>query len=308
MVLMLMVSISSLAVADEEENVDDETDLEDEEPIDYETKEELEIMNNSFGAEIRLLQLEKALAKNILKGEMTVEVLVSLEYNTTDLQAILEEMKLVLEEVQSADPESNESVEIFVDLKSDAKNLTTQFREKLKELLSDVKYKEIKEMVKENASEELENYSKQIRNRIKQFNRNQIYRLYGLLDEDVNNSFVNQYMNGTMELNQVKIQLNKMVNAKIKEKRMEIFQKIIKEKIQQKNNANQNAKNATANFTVRQEERLQKRLQHANNSGNERLIEMIQNKISNDFGNGNKANGSNNENSANGKGSGKGNN
>ena len=37
------------------------------ENIDSETEKEIEIMNNSLGAEIRLLQLEKALLKNILK-------------------------------------------------------------------------------------------------------------------------------------------------------------------------------------------------------------------------------------------------
>lgn len=310
MVLVLMVSISSLAFADEAGD-DPEGDLdlggeiqngenETEDPVDNETEEQIEIMNNSRGAEIRLLQLEKAITKNLLKGEMAVDVLKALEYNTSDLEVILAEMRLVLEEVQAADPQANNSVEVFVGLKSDAKNLTTQFRETIKELLDDVRYKEIKEQIKNVTSNDLQNYSKQIRNRIKQFNRNQIYRLYGIIGEG-NNSLVNEYMNGTSSLAQVKMQLCKMVNMKMKEKRNDIFSTLKKEKIQNKNNANSEAGNATASFLQREQERLQRRLEQANNSGNEKLIERIQNKIKNDENSSN-GNGSNNGNSANGKG------
>ena len=251
-----------------------------EDPVNNETEGQIEIMNNSLGAEIRLLQLEKAITKNLLKGEMAVDVLKGLGYNTTDLEVILAEMRLVLEEVQAADPQANNSVEVFIDLKSDAKNLTTQFRETIRALLDGVKHKEIKEQIRNITSDELQNYSKQIRNRIKQFNINQIYRLYGIIGEG-NSSLVNEYFNGTANLTQVKLQLNKMVNMKIKEKKNDIFSEMKKEKIQNKNNANEDAGNATTSFSDRELERLQRRLEQANNSGNEKLIERIQNKIDN---------------------------
>ncbi len=297
MVLVLMVSISSLALADEAE--ENPQDNETEDPVDNETEEQIEIMNNSLGAEIRLLQLEKAITKNLLKGEMAVDVLKTLEYNTSYLEAILAEMRLVLEEVQAADPQANNSVEVFVGLKNDGKNLTKQFRETIKDLLDDVKYKEIKEQIKNTPSDDLQNYSKQIRNRIKQFNRNKIHRLYGIIGEG-NNSLVNEYMNGTCNLTQVKLQLNKMVNTKMKEKRNEIFSALKKEKIQNKNNANSQAANVTSSFAQKEQERLQKRLEQANNTGNEKLIEKIQNQITNND------NGSKNGNSANSNGKGKG--
>ena len=97
---------------------------------DNETEEEIGIMNNSLGAEIRLLQLEKAILKNIIKGERAVDVLKgisSFDYNTSDLEEILDKLGVLLEEVQAADPESNESVRIFVELKYEARNLTKQF-------------------------------------------------------------------------------------------------------------------------------------------------------------------------------------
>jgi gas vesicle protein len=270
-----------------------------------ETEKEIEKMNYSFGAEIRLLQLEKAIVKNLLKGEMAVSVLKGLGYNTTDLEAILAEMHLVLEEVQTADPHANNSVEVFIDLKSDAKNLTAQFRTIIRALLDGVKYKEIKEQIRNITSDKLQNYSKRIRNLIKQFNVNQIYRLYGIIGNQTS-TFVNDYLNGTVNFTQVKLQLMKIINMKTKEKRNQIFSEMKKEKIQNKNFAYGQAGNASKNFSERHLERLRSRLERANNSGNEKLMEKIQNRIENyENSDGGKGNGSNNGNNGNGKGKGK---
>jgi hypothetical protein len=273
--------------------------------VDNETENEIEKMNNSFGAEIRLLQLEKTITKNLLKGEMAVSVLKGLGYNTTDLEAILAEMHLILEEVQAADPQVNNSVEVFIDLKSDAKNLTTQFRTIIRALLDGVKYKEIKEQIRNITSDKLQNYSKRIRNLIKQFNVNQIYRLYGIIGNQTS-TFAHDYLNGTVNLTQVKLQLMKIINMKTKEKRNQIFSEMKKEKIQNKNFAYGQVGNATKNFSERHLERLRSRLEKANNSGNEKLMEKIQNRIENYENNdGGKGNGSNNGNSGKGKGKGK---
>ena len=295
MILMLLASASSLAVADEGDPED---------PVDEDTEKEIEKMNYSFGAQIRLLQLEKAITKNLLKGEMAVSVLKGIEYNTTDLEAILSEMHLVLDEVQAADPEANDSVEIFVDLKNDSRNLTTQFRVTIRALLSDITYKEIKAQIRNITSDELQNYSKKVRNLIKQFNANQIYRLYGIIGNQ-SSDFVNEYLNGTINLTQVRIQLSKIVNMKTKEKRRDIFTELKKIKIRNKNFANSGAKGAKTNFTERHLERLRSRLDKANNSGNEKLMEKIENRIQN-IDDGNMGNGPGKGNQGNDKGKGKG--
>ncbi len=222
--LMMLVSISSLAIADE-------AGEDGQEEIDSETEKEIEIMNNSLGAEIRLLQLEKALLKNILKGEMAVQVLIGLGYNnTTELSSILDDMKLLLEEVRSANTSSNESVQIFVALKNESKNLTTQFRESIKELLDDETLREIRQRIKEMVSEQVQNLSKHIRNRIRQFNFNQLYRLYGIVG-DANSSFVNDYFNGNITLNETKLQLCKTINQMTRERRFQIFSEIKSENL-----------------------------------------------------------------------------
>ncbi len=299
-----MASISSLALADDAEEEPEEN----EEVVDEETECEIQIMNNSLGSEIRLLQLEKALTKNILIGERAVEILQALDYNTTDLEYILEEMRLLLEDAQNANTTSDESVQIFIDLKIDAKNLTKEFREIIKDLLDDEKLKEIKEQIREMAFNTLENYSKRIRNRIKQFNRNQIHRLFGIIGKS-NESFYEDYINGNLSVEEVKNQISKMVNQMIKEKKNQIVLELMEEKIKNKVQAKIFANNSSNNFEERKLERLQNRLQKAEDNDNNRLMERIQNRIDNmnggkgQDGNSDNNNG-NNGNSDNGNGSG----
>ncbi len=270
-VLVLLISISSIVLvraddkgnhygkdddfeddddqneSDDQNETDDPEENETNDDLDNETEKEIEIMNNSLGAEIRLLQLQKSLLKNIIKGEMSVEVLKGLEFNTTTLESILDEMEFLLEEVKVANTTSNESVQIFVELKSRAKNLTTQFREAIRDLLDDVTLGEIREQIRQMFSEQqLQNLSKDIRHRIRQFNRNQLYRLYGIIGE-TNNSFVNEYLNGNVTLDQVKLQICKMINQMTKENRYDVFSEIkedhIKNKIHSKASAEDNHNN-----------------------------------------------------------------
>ena len=238
--LVLLGSISSIVLADESEEPQENDTL-------NETEKEIEIMNNSLGAEIRLLQLEKALLKNILKGEMAVQVLIGLGFNTTEnntdeLESILDNMKVLLEEVRVANTSSNESVQIFISLKNESKNLTTQFRETIRELLNETSLKEIRERIKEMISNELDNYGKRIRNLIRQFNVNQLYRLYGIIGE-ANSSFVNDYFNGTLPLNETKLQILKIINGMSKEKKYQIFTELKGENIRRQIQAHNTIKN-----------------------------------------------------------------
>ncbi len=189
---------------------------------DNETEHEVEIMNTTLGAAIRLLQLEKALIFNILKGTMTVQVLKGLNVNTTTLEAILTDLHDVLTAVRAADPAANNSVQIFVELKNQTRNLTKQFRDTIRTLLDNETINRIKEQLRNITSGELQNCSKNLRNQIRHFNRNQLYRLYGIIGE-TNTTLLNEYLDGNITLNQTKLQLHKLVNQMTKEKRYQIF-------------------------------------------------------------------------------------
>jgi hypothetical protein len=233
LVLMLLGSIFTTAFAVQADEHVNETSVPPGHHFDNETEREVSIMNNSLGARIRLLQLEKALLTNILKGAMTVQVLKGLNVTTTKLEKILGNLSDILEEVRAADPTANDSVQVFVDLKNESKNLTKQYRDTLRLLLDNETIAMIREQLKNVTSDELQNCSMRLRHWVKQFNMNQLYRLYGFIGE-TNTTLINEYINGTISLNLVKLQLHKMVNQMTKEKRHMIFSEIKEDNIKKK--------------------------------------------------------------------------
>jgi hypothetical protein len=235
MVLMLMASLVSLAFAVEadDDNQGNPDNGNHNHLYDNETEHEVGIMNNSLGARIRLLQLEKAILTNLLKGTMTVQVLKGLNVSTIGLEKILANLSDALDAVRAADPAANNSVEVFVELKNESRNLTKQFRDALQVLLDNETIAMIKEQLRNITSDELQNCSMRLRHWIRNFNANQLYRLYGIIGE-TNNTLLEQYLNGNLSLNFTKFQLHKLINQMTKEKRHMIFSEVKEENIKKK--------------------------------------------------------------------------
>ncbi|MFH1013964.1 MAG: hypothetical protein V1769_05610 [Thermoplasmatota archaeon] len=229
--------------------------------LDYEsnTQNDIVCMGNYTGSAIRLLQLEKALTINIMKGEATVEILQTLLYNTTSLEAILVEFELLIAEVKAADPNSSDAVQMFVDLKSDAIELTKEFRETLHLLVDEDTEKMLQERIQGMISEQAQNLSIIIKNQIRHYNRNQLYRLYGYFG-DTNESIIEEYHNGTVAWTQVRAQIRFMVNNMTKEHRNELFTGLKESHIRTRIQSNVCLENVTDGFHTRKESRLNLRL------------------------------------------------
>jgi len=267
--LVLMTSMIQYAIADEPEEV---------------SEEEITIMKDQIGAQIRLLQLEKAITKNIIKGEMLVEVLKGIEYNTTALEAILAELEILKEEVQSADPNSTDAVEIFVDLKSDAIELTKEFKDAIAEILDEQTKEELRERIREMVCEQVQNLSKKIQNRIRQFNRNQLYRIYSIIGGN-NTSLADGYQNGTIAVEQVKLQISKMVNQMTKEKKNQVFSELKETRIRNMIESQIHMENITEGFQERKEVRLRNRFEYIQNMSGYQLKYEMQNRLMNRLNN-----------------------
>jgi hypothetical protein len=236
LVLMLMASTMSFALVIKADESTQQTPLEN--PMEDETEHEIQVMNNSIGSRIRLLQLEKALIKNILKGNMTIQIIKDLNVNTTKLEAILDNLTGVLDDVRAADPEANDSVEVFVELKNESRNLTKQFRDAVQILLDEETVSQIRERLRNVTNDELQNCSMRIQHWIRHFNRNQLYRLFGLTGE-VNTSLLDDYLNGNVTLDQARQHFYKLVNQMTKEKRYMIFYEIKEENLKNKIHAHE---------------------------------------------------------------------
>ncbi|MFH0956874.1 MAG: hypothetical protein V1813_03355 [Candidatus Aenigmatarchaeota archaeon] len=94
---------------------------------------QIDIMGTSHGAEVRLLQLQKSIERNIIYGENIVEWIgdVNSSYNTSAMESLIDELKEIRDEVASVNlsEDTEELVRQFVDLKGDAINVTAEFRE-----------------------------------------------------------------------------------------------------------------------------------------------------------------------------------
>ncbi len=267
MVLLLATSMMSFALADEADDTEDE-----------ETIEEIEIIQYKFGAEVRLLQLEKVLTRNIMIGEKIIEILQELEVDTTELELILTEMELLNEEIQSADPNSEDAVEQFVDMKNESINLTKEFRVTLHGLLDEEAVVSLREQMKDFYKEEMQSLREQIRNMIRNFNRNRLHSIYeiiGLFGEEL----LEQYNDGEVTIAEVKIQLREYFNNLTKEERQHLFAELKMNNIRGVIHAKAAFEDACEFAHVRKETRWNNRLLRINDIEDSSLRGEMNNRI-----------------------------
>jgi hypothetical protein len=268
--------------------------------IDSKTQQESEIMHDGLGAEIRLLQLEKAIIENINKGNEIISILNETDMNITDLQLVIEEFKLLKSDVQLADPTASDAVSIFVDLKHDAVNLSTDFRETVRGLLNNTLTDQIRQLTRNMTCNQTQVISNSIQNKIRQYNSNQFRKIYQGLGEN-SSEFIRRYQNGSMTQNQVKRNITSRFNQTERGNRFIFFSSLKQQKIKNKIESQNQIQNASEGFQQRQENRFMKRLQEIedfpDNPLYNQLMKRLQNKIDDIGGNGNNGssgNGSNN--------------
>ena len=103
-------------------------------------KGELKVMCEPYGAQVRMLQLQKQIQANLLKGEKILDLLESGNYtlNNTNLsnkidglEDILDKMEVLIEEIQDTNFTNKTQEQLaadFVDIKEEATDLTKEFR------------------------------------------------------------------------------------------------------------------------------------------------------------------------------------
>ncbi len=217
-------------------------------------EKELHAMDSGHGAAVRLLQLEKAIARNVAHGKKVIELLGN-STNTTDLAAIVAEMETLREEVKNADPAAADAVQRFVDLKSDARDLAKQFRDKARGLLTE----EQKKQVKEERNAEVEELNSRIKERLRAFNSERMRNLLkasGLEDE----ALLAKIKSGEVTAKEVLELMKDKVKAMDKQHRRDLQRSLKESKIKRAVMAKAMAGKARVNALERREGRLQERL------------------------------------------------
>lgn len=242
-----------------EEDINPETG----EPIvSGETGNEIMAMQLGPGAKVRLLQLEKAIMKRILRAEKVIEYIEDYpDADTSELAGILAELQVLKEEVLEAEPQGNneETVKQFVDLKNDAISLTKQFRETASEILSAGDKTALLEKFKEIDRTELKELNQQIVQLIREYNAQRVERVFSKIEEK-KPEFVKKIRNGKMKMVAVKGAMVKAVKALKPVKRANAFRKL--RQVNARKRAFKKAKIAVAKtkFLKRRVQRLNQRV------------------------------------------------
>ncbi len=114
-----------------------------------EETEELKVFENHQGARMRMLQLERALMKNILVGEAVIEIITTNhpDDNLIEIQGYLADLKALLEEVRGLDFNGT-AEELSVEFSS-VKTLSVELTKNFKELVSAILTPEDKEQIRD---------------------------------------------------------------------------------------------------------------------------------------------------------------
>jgi len=268
--MLVLIALMPLAIAEDTSTT-----------IDANTLEEVKALNSPLGAEVRLLQLEKSLTKNILVGAKVIEVLKK-NHPETDLnqaENTLNSMEALIEEIQNTPRtgDANELAATYVALKSEGRELTKQFREATASTLTEEDKKEVRDALKDLELLNLQTINEEIKQAIRAHNAEKIQELLDKLGI-TNPELIQKIKNGNASLGEVKKEFNdlygkmnleerKLAGAKLREhatKRIIAEKELIKE-------AREHATKRVLEIRSRETQRLsdwfEKRAQDLNDNG-----------------------------------------
>ncbi len=268
-----MVISSSFAFADEAEDGDGF-----EVQIDDDTKSEIEIMDTTEGVVLRLLQLEKAVTCNIEKGDYLVSYLSDLDVDTFEFEAILAEMRLLLEEIQQINPDSSEAVYLFVELKQDAFDLSNEFREAMY-IIVDAETREMLQISMETLiCEQAAALDEQLKDQIVVYNGRQLSFLLEILG-DSDSSLLQGYQNNTISLPQVNQQLASKIQVLPEDAQFQIYSELKEDDIRIRIQTRGSIDNLTIQYQRRICIRLRNRLNNSEGVGNDTIRLFLQQRM-----------------------------
>jgi hypothetical protein len=169
--LLVLMAMMPIALADDSNSV-----------VDANTEREIKTMNTIYGAEVRMLQLEKSISRNILVGAKVLEVIAinNPQADLNDAQNLLNQLEALLLDVQNFDlnQDKNTLVTNFVAMKKEAIDIAKEFKEITSTMLTEDDKQQIKEEIKDMDKTELNNLNQAIKEAIRSANAD---RMQGLL-------------------------------------------------------------------------------------------------------------------------------
>jgi len=276
LVLMMVLSFAPMALAEDEETV--EPVLVSEETED-ETEVEVEAMSTLTGAEMRLLQLERAIERNMVRGNAVIEE--AGDADTSELEGIMAELEALNAEVQAVDPAAEDAVQQFVDLKADAIGLSKQFRDGARESLGPGKSAQVKEKIKNKENARVKELAGKINQKKQMFNSERVQAMFEKLGIE-NEELVGQIKEGEAALKQAQDQIRDRIKEMTPEEKKEAFSGLKEAGVKRAVAAKVKMDKIKAKSLDREQERLQNRLEKIErNAGEGKSSEALRNYINN---------------------------
>ena len=239
---------------------DDASDIEIEEvadaAIDLVTEEEIIIMEDNFGAKVRIMQLQLAALRSYLVGEEVIVILAEDE-NISDLSAIQAEIEILKDEIFEMDGTSETAVEDFVAIKRDLKTSVKEFKKLVAGKLTQEKRTQV--MTAINGNEELALLKIQIRNTIRAHNKNRIGKMLDRMQakkEDI----LAKIEAGELTIEQVKNRVMEEYQKLSKAKQTAVKKATIAKKLAQEKTKEAKRDEIVQNYVEVQKKRIQERL------------------------------------------------
>lgn len=147
----------AMTEAEVEAEVQDELESAEAGEIGNATQEDIKIMTDVKGVEVRLTQLQERIEKNIAHGEEIIAEVSSEGKDTAGLQSILEQLKSLKDKVAALETTGtvSEVTAQFVALKKEAITLTNKFKTEARKLVKADKVAALKERMKKKEAEKL---------------------------------------------------------------------------------------------------------------------------------------------------------
>lgn len=236
LILGIFISLVSLVCAENEtlissQDSDSSGIIENEEAsgISAYTLIESEDIVDSYGAKMRLLQLERALRikkiqmeniLNIIKDNLTQE-------DSDSLNSLIEEMNILIEQTDNVSVESVDqlTVEKFIGIKEDAKDVVESFREISRSYISLELKERLREEIREIERNQLNDLREDIKNSIREYNAEKAKKFSETFDID--DKYLKMIKLGEVNSSELRIELKKRYENMSEEEKNESRLRII---------------------------------------------------------------------------------
>jgi len=246
-----------------------ETEHENETELNETEEEEIRPMRFPHGAQVRLLELEKSITRNILVGNQTIAAIKAgnSSANTTNLVSIIDKLIVLRNEVRTItvnetamlNKTSEELAQQFVDIKREAINLSKEFRDAARPLLKETDRQIIREYMKEIDRTELKNIDDEIRDARHRYNADVLNATFSHLGLN-NSALLERIRNGDAKVGEIKDYVRDALRNETLKQRQQAMLRL--REAEAKRNVYQEA--VRARVLANQSERLNQREQHMN--------------------------------------------